>query len=141
MFFFSYCSIFKDFTKLVNLIIIALLFFFKSDVIPKSEISSNPYTFDSFISRRKADYTKAYLKFIAILDAVDEKEKKTLLRNLVERTLPLRKLAKALTTTEEEFLDRISKIHPHPVYIHPATGLVTAGNFVANKEFKKQIKN
>ena len=94
------------------------------------------HAIDSFISGRRKDYTKACLKFIKMLDVVDEKEKKTLLRNLVEGTLPLGELAEALKTTEE-FLDQISKIHPHPVYVHPATGLVTAGNFVANKEFKK----
>ena len=35
----------------------------------------------------------------------------------MEGTLPLRKLAKALKTTKEELLDRLSKIHPHPVCI------------------------
>ena len=75
------------------------------------------HTLDSFISHRKTDYTRACLKFIMILDAVDEKEKKTLLRNLVEGTLRLRDLAEALETTKEELVDRLSKIHPHPVYV------------------------
>lgn len=39
--------------------------------------------------------------------------------------------------TEEDLIDKVSRFHPHPVYIYPESKLVTAGNFVARNEFKK----
>ena len=94
----------------------------------------------TFISRRKKEYQEACSDFLKMMKDIDKREQKRLLAGIVNGTLHVTDLADALKNTKQEFLDRISKLHPHPLYSHPSTQLVTVGNFVAQNEFKKYIK-
>ena len=52
-----------------------------------------------------------------MLGEVDQEKKKELLTALVEEKLELREVAKAFQITQEEFIDRMSKLNPCPVCI------------------------
>ena len=92
---------------------------------------------NAFITERNEEYQMQSLQFIDMLGEVDQEKKKELLTALVEEKLELREVAKAFQITQEEFIDRMSKLNPCPVYIHPNTELLKVGNLVANKEFIK----
>lgn len=87
---------------------------------------------------RKSQYQSSCLKFVEMLQAVGP-SKKQIFESIVNGTLKLSELAGALKLTEEELINKLSNLHPHPVYVHPASLLVTAGNFIAQNEFKNCI--
>ena len=47
-----------------------------------------------------------------------------MLKSVLEGTLPLRDLTKLLAVSIPDLLDKISDIHPHPVYVDPSTRLI-----------------
>ena len=94
--------------------------------------------FYASVRNRKREYQSSCLHFVEMLQALGP-SKKQMFEGIVNGTLILDELANALKLTEEELINKLSKLHPHPVYIHPESKLVNAGNFIAQNEFKKYI--
>ena len=57
------------------------------------------------------------------------------MRDILEGTLELKVVSEVLKVTRKEFITQVSKLHPHPVYIHPQTSKLSGGNFVAIENF------
>ena len=87
-----------------------------------------------FVKVRNEKYRDMCLKVIKMFNKVEKNNiRKRIFPDLLKGTLELY-ICEALEMTEKEFINEMSKLHPHPVYIHLVTCKLSVGNFVAGEE-------
>ena len=86
---------------------------------------------DKFIAQTTADYRRSLRTFT---------KKFSSKCMLLENKLELDDICYEFRITNEDFLNFVTELHPHPVYIDPRMHHISVGNTVAKRELKKALE-